>query len=287
MTAITPLLELQEVAFRYPDGSVGLNGCSLTIGRGNRTAILGVNGAGKTTMFLHLNGILRPASGRVLYDGAPLEYGRQGLHKLRARVGLVFQNPDSQLFSASVREDVSFGPMNLGLDTQVVKERVAAALYAVGLTDCADKPVHNLSFGQKKRACIAGVLAMQPDLLLLDEPFAGLDPIMAAEFREILDELHQSGTTLIIATHDLDLAYAWADEVIVLKEGRLLLQGPAMDVLIRPEVCQELGSSPMAAEIARSLALTGIDIYANGYPPRNVAELLKSIAEQTKQESNR
>jgi len=174
--------------------------------RGSRSAILGVNGAGKTTMFLHLNGILRPQSGQVIYEGAPLDYDRQKLHKLRSRVGLVFQNPDSQLFSASVREDVSFGPMNLGLDKHVVRERVAHALHAVGLTDYADKPVHNLSFGQKKRVCIAGVLAMQPEVIILDEPMAGLDMAMQTELVRILDRLHAEGMTIMIATHDIDFA---------------------------------------------------------------------------------
>lgn len=215
-----PILELHEVAFRYPDGSVGLNDCSLAIGRGSRTAILGANGAGKTTMFLHLNGILRPTSGHVLYDGASLDYGRQSLHKLRSRVGLVFQNPDSQLFSASVREDVSFGPMNLGLDKQIVRERVTEALHAVGLTDFADKPVHNLSFGQKKRVCIAGVLAMQPDVLILDEPMAGLDIAMQAELTRILDRLHAEGLTIVIATHDIDFAYQWAETISILVKGK-------------------------------------------------------------------
>jgi cobalt/nickel transport system ATP-binding protein len=219
MKATNSILELQEVNFRYPDGSVGLNSCSIPIERGSRTVILGVNGAGKTTMFLHLNGILRPQAGQVLYDGASLDYGRQSLHKLRSRIGLVFQNPDSQLFSASVREDVSFGPMNLRLDKQVVKERVAQALDAVGLTDYTDKPVHNLSFGQKKRVCIAGVLAMQPEVIILDEPMAGLDIAMQVELTRILDRLHAEGMTIIIATHDIDFAYQWADTISILVKG--------------------------------------------------------------------
>jgi len=169
---VETLLELQGVSYRYPDGSVGLDSCSLSIQHGSRTALLGANGAGKTTLFLHLNGILRPQSGTVFYCGAPLDYSRQGLRSLRSLVGVVFQNPDSQLFSASVREDVSFGPLNLGLDKETVKIRVEEALHAVGMTACADKPVHNLSYVQKKRVCIAGVLAMRPEVLILDEPMA-------------------------------------------------------------------------------------------------------------------
>jgi len=216
----TPILELQEVSFRYPDGSVGLDSCSLSLDQGSRSAVLGANGAGKTTLFLHLNGILRPQSGTVRYCGGGLDYGRCGLHGLRSRIGLVFQNPDSQLFSASVREDVSFGPLNLGLKNNAVQERVHEALQSVGLLDHADKPVHNLSFGQKKRVCIAGVLAMRPEVLILDEPMAGLDVAMQAELDGILDKLHGEGMTIIIATHDIDFAYRWADSVTIMTKGQ-------------------------------------------------------------------
>lgn len=175
---MTTLLELQGVSHVYADGSAGLKDCSLALGRGRRHALLGANGAGKTTVLQHLNGLLRPTSGRLLCDGQPFDYGRAGLAQLRRRVGLVFQNPDRQLFSAQVEEDVSFGPLNLGLDAATVRVRVAAALDAVGLRDQARRAVHHLSFGQKKRVCIAGVLAMEPDVLLLDEPMAGLDATM-------------------------------------------------------------------------------------------------------------
>ncbi|MEI6205285.1 MAG: ATP-binding cassette domain-containing protein [Desulfuromonadales bacterium] len=281
------ILELKETSFRYPDGSVGLDRCSLTILRGSRTVVLGANGSGKTTLFVHLNGILRPQTGTVLYSGAPLEYSRKGLHSLRSHVGLVFQNPDSQLFSASVREDVSFGPLNLGLDVRTVRKRVEDALQAVGMVECADKPVHNLSYGQKKRVCVAGVLAMQPEVIVLDEPMAGLDVAMQKELTAILDRLHTAGLTVLIATHDIDFAYGWSDEAIVLQKGRPLSQGNAKEVLQLSEVQTELGASPIVAEIVRSLALTGIDVCANGNPPRNRAELVKAIAAQTKQESNR
>lgn len=214
-----PILELQDVCFRYPDGSVGLDKCSLSIQRGNRVALLGANGAGKTTLFLHLNGIFKPKSGRVFFNGLPLDYSRQGLHNLRSRIGLVFQNPDSQLFSASVREDVSFGPLNLGLDNETVKNRVEDALNAVGMLSCADKPIHNLSYGQKKRVCIAGVLAMQPEVLILDEPMAGLDVAMQVELTHILERLHTDGMTIIIATHDIDFAYAWANSIAIMVKG--------------------------------------------------------------------
>lgn len=279
MTTNSPILELKGVSFRYPDGSVGLDGCSLSIRRGSRTAILGLNGSGKTTMFLHLNGILQPVSGCVLYDGAPLDYGRHGLHKLRSRVGLVFQSPDSQLFSASVWEDVSFGPMNLGLENQVVRERVAAALHAVGLTDYADKPVHNLSFGQKKRVCIAGVLAMQPEVIILDEPMAGLDIAMQAELTRILDRLHAEGLTIIIATHDIDFAYQWAETISILVKGAC---DATWEIPHIPDALDQFASYglgiPRVAELHNSLVKLRLLDNGNGYP-RCHQELVGSLNE--------
>lgn len=278
-------LTLDGVSYRYPDGTPALNGCSLKIRRGSRTVVLGANGAGKTTMFLHLNGILRPSVGQVCRDGVPLDYSRSGMKRLRSQVGLVFQNPDSQLFSASVREDVSFGPMNMGLAEAEVRLRVEEALLAVGMTENADKPVHNLSYGQKKRVCIAGVLAMQPEVVVLDEPMAGLDAAMQDELTAVLDLLHKTGMTIIIATHDLDFAYGWANEAIVLQSGRLLASGNATDILTQENVCKALGARPLVADINRRLSLIGIDLRDIEYMPRTKRELLQAISAHTRQEN--
>lgn len=283
---INSILKLEAVSYSYPDGTRALDNCSLAIRRGMRTVVLGANGAGKTTMFLHLNGILRPSAGQVCREGLPLDYSRSGLRTLRSKVGLVFQNPDSQLFSASVREDVSFGPINLGLEEALVRRRVEDALSAVGMAESADKPVHNLSYGQKKRVCIAGVLAMQPEIVVLDEPMAGLDAAMQDELTVVLERLHASGMTVIIATHDLDFAYGWADDLIVLQSGRLLASGIPAEVLIRDDVQRILGGTPFVAEITRSLSLIGIELRDNGYLPRSKGELLKAIAGQTRQEND-
>ena len=278
-------LTLDGVSYRYPDGTPALNDCSLKIRRGSRTAVLGANGAGKTTMFLHLNGILRPSVGQVYREGVPLDYSRSGMKRLRSQVGLVFQNPDSQLFSASVREDVSFGPMNMGLAETEVRRRVEEALLAVGMTENADKPVHNLSYGQKKRVCIAGVLAMRPEVVVLDEPMAGLDAAMQDELTVVLEMLHKTGMTIIIATHDLDFAYGWADEAIVLQSGRLLATGTATDILTQENVCKALGAKPLVAEINRRLSLIGIDLRDIEYMPRTKRELLQAISAHTRQEN--
>lgn len=279
------ILTLENVSYRYPDGTPALDSCSLAIRRGSRTAVLGANGAGKTTLFLHLNGILRPSAGQILCGGAPFDYSRAGMRKLRSQVGLVFQNPDSQLFSASVREDVSFGPMNMGLEQEEVCRRVEESLHAVGMSEAADRPVHNLSYGQKKRVCIAGVLAMKPDILVLDEPMAGLDAAMQDDLMTVLDRLHAAGMTVIIATHDLDFAYGWADDSIVMEGGRLLAHGNPAEILMREDVQNSLGGAPLTAEITRRLLLIGIDLRDKGYLPRSRNELLQALTAQIAEEN--
>jgi cobalt/nickel transport system ATP-binding protein len=176
--------------------------------------------------------------------------------------------------------------MNMGLPETEVRKRVEEALKAVGMAGSADRPVHNLSYGQKKRVCIAGVLAMQPEILVLDEPMAGLDAAMQDELMAVLDQLHSQGLTIVIATHDLDFAYGWSDESIVLQAGQLLAHGTPADTFLRDDVRRTLGTAPLIAEITRSLSLIGIDLRDNGYLPRSKSELLRAIAAQTKQENN-
>ena len=273
MNDVSCLLEFRQVGYRYPDGSVGLDGCSLGIQAGSRNALLGANGAGKTTLFQHANGLLRPQSGGVHYAGAPVDYGRDGLRRLRTDVGLIFQNPDRQLFSASVREDVSFGPLNLGLSAAEVHQRVDAALDAVGLAHCADKAVHNLSFGQKKRVCIAGVLAMEPQLLILDEPMAGLDNRMREELLAVLDGLHARGITLLLATHDIDFAYRWADRIHLMADGRCAASFDAAELPTRDTALAAAGlPMPKVVELHRALVQRGL--LAADSCPRSQPDLL-------------
>ena len=278
MTQMTEdlLLEFDNVSFHYPDGNMGLTGCSLNIQRGTRNALLGANGAGKTTLFLHANGLLRPQSGTVRYAGQAIDTSRAGLRQLRSAVGLVFQNPDQQLFSASVREDVSFGPLNLGLDVDTVRQRVSAALQDVGIEDLADRPVHNLSFGQKKRVCIAGVLAMAPQLMILDEPMAGLDHAMRAELLTVFDRLHAQGITLFLATHDIDFAYRWADRVHVMARGQCTASFDAADLAEQSEALSSAGLPiPGIIELQRQLAAQGL--LTDEQSPRSVNELIELI----------
>jgi cobalt/nickel transport system ATP-binding protein len=225
------LLESRGLRFAYPGGVPALAGLDLRIEKGRRLAILGVNGSGKTSLLLHLNGTLRPQSGEVMLEGVPIGYSRAQLAALRRRVGLVLQDADDQLFAASVEQDVSFGPLNLGLDEAEARKRVDEALQALRIADIADRPTHMLSFGQKKRAAIAGAVAMRPEILLLDEPTAGLDQHGVEGLLDALQKLHASGTTLVFTTHDVDLAYAFADDVALFEGGKVIREGPAVDVL--------------------------------------------------------
>lgn len=273
---MSALIELRAAGHTYPDGSIGLQDCSLTLQRGRRYALLGANGAGKTTVLQHLNGLLRPSAGTLHYDGQPFDYSRKGLTTLRSRVGLVFQNPDRQLFSALVEEDVSFGPLNLGLPDDEVRQRVATALDAVGLRAHAGRAVHQLSFGQKKRVCIAGVLAMEPEVLLLDEPMAGLDAPMQAELTALLDRLAAQGTTVLLSTHDIDFALRWADDIHIMSAGRCIASGPAQQLAAQAETLRVAGQRPPAALVLHA-ELVGLGVLPDGPAPRSIDALLDQL----------
>lgn len=225
------ILEAAGLDYAYPDGTQALGGLNLPVWRGKRLAILGPNGSGKTTLLLHLNGTLKPKSGQVRLDGQPAGYGRAELVGWRSRVGLVLQDPDDQLFAPTVAEDVAYGPRQAGLDKAATEGRVRWALEALRISELASRPPHALSYGQRKRAAIAGTLAMKPQVLLLDEPSAGLDAHGIAHLMALLDHLVEDGMTLVFSTHDADLALAHADRVALFHQGRVLDEGEAPIVL--------------------------------------------------------
>lgn len=225
-----PILALENVSYSYPNGVAALHNVHMEIQPGSKIAILGANGAGKSTLFLHLNGILQPQSGRVLLDGQRVEYTRSFLNALRQKVGIVFQDPDSQLFSVNVFQDISFGPMNLKCSPAEIKERVEQAMEITKIGDLRGRPTHQLSCGQKKRVAIAGILAMDPEVIILDEPTASLDPCLVEEMMILFEELYKSGKTLIISTHDMDLAYNWVDYCYVLNQGRVASHGSPYEI---------------------------------------------------------
>lgn len=271
------ILEGRGLEYRYPGGGPGLKGLDLAVRQGRRIAVLGANGAGKSTLLLLLNGTLRPARGQLLLDGSPVQYSRPGLLSLRQQVGLVLQDPDDQLFAAQVYQDVSFGPLNLGLPEPEVRERVAEALRAMELDGLREHPIHQLSFGQRKRVAIAGILAMRPRVLLLDEPTAGLDPLGSDHLLAVLERLHRTGTTLIMTTHDVDLAYAWADEAVVLHQGAIAQQGAAAAVFQDASLlCSCHLRTPWALAVGRRLRDQGW-LAPGAALPRTQAELLACL----------
>ena len=222
----TPVLDLRSVAFAYPDGHQALFGVDLQVQRGERVAVLGPNGAGKTTLVLHLNGILQPGAGTVSVSGMPVV--RENLAEIRRRVGIVFQDPDDQLFMGSVREDVAFGPRNLGVRGAELDRQVMAALDLVGMADFVDRPPHHLSFGQRRRVAVATVLVMEPEIIVLDEPSSNLDP---ASRRELADILTGLDVTLMMVTHDLPYALQLCPRAIVLSDGIVAAEGSTFDIL--------------------------------------------------------
>ena len=233
-------IEVKDLTYAYPDGTPALQGVSFGAEQGEVTGILGSNGAGKSTLFLNLNGVLTPQGGQVLLDGEPVSYARRNLPELRRRVGLVFQDPDDQLFSADVYRDISFGAVNLGLPETEVRRRVEDAMVRTGVSALRDKPTHALSYGQKKRVAIAGVLVMEPSVMILDEPTAGLDPQGVSDIMSLLRDIRKSlGVTIILATHDMDIVPLYCDRVYLLSGGRMAAQGTPEEVFRRPELLRE------------------------------------------------
>jgi cobalt/nickel transport system ATP-binding protein len=221
-----PALEVDGVAFAYPDGHQALYGVGFRIERGERVALLGPNGAGKTTLVLQCNGVLTPGAGRVAVAGLPV--APEHLKEIRRRVGIVFQDPDDQLFMPTVAEDVAFGPANLGLRGLELETRVKAALAAVGMEGHADRPPHHLSFGQRRRVAVATVLAMEPEILVLDEPSSNLDP---ASRRELADIIRSLPVTVLMVTHDLPYALELCPRAVILDHGRVVADAPTAGLL--------------------------------------------------------
>jgi cobalt/nickel transport system ATP-binding protein len=248
-------LRITGLHFSYPDGREALRGVDLTLARGERVALLGPNGAGKTTLVLHLNGILHGGPGRVEISGLPVTPGdRPAIAEIRRRVGVVFQDPDDQLFMPSVAEDVAFGPANSGVRGTELDRRVDEALAAVGMSAHRDQVPHHLSFGQRRRVAVATVLAMRPEILVLDEPSSNLDPASRRELAEILESLP---VTVLMVTHDLPYALELCPRAVILDDGAIVADGPTVDLLAdRPLMAAHrlelpFGFDPVAAMASR------------------------------------
>jgi cobalt/nickel transport system ATP-binding protein len=230
-------IEVEELSFRYPDGTLALDNVSFYVAPNEKVALVGPNGGGKSTLLLHLNGVLRSPIGRVCVGGLPVN--DENLGQIRAWVGLVFQNPDDQLFSPRVYQDVAFGPLHMGLPDREVKARVERALSAVGISDYADRISHHLSVGEKKRVTLATVLSMDPHILVLDEPSAGLDPRGRRNLIRLLQTFEQH--TMLISTHDMRLAQELCTRTVVIEDGHIVAAGPTESLLKDRDLMEQHG----------------------------------------------
>lgn len=235
-------MEFDRVAYTYPcNPQSTFDNLSLRIPAGKRCAVIGQNGCGKTTLFRLANGLYRPTQGVVRWQGKPLRYDRRSLNHLRQQVGLVFQDPEQQLVATTVEEDLSYGLCNLGLPTSEIEQRVQQTLLEFELMDLADVPINYLSLGQKKRVAIADIMILRPKLLLLDEPTAYLDPGQIRNLRRLLDAIQSTGTTIIIASHDLNFVDDWADWVMVMHQGQLVMDDSPATVFSQQQTLERLG----------------------------------------------
>ena len=271
------ILECKNLSFKYPDGTLALRDVTIKLKKGKKIAFLGVNGSGKSTLFLNFNGILKPSGGTIYYGGEEIKYNGKYLKQLRKNIGIVFQDPENQLFSANVYQEVSFGAMNLKLPEEEVRIRVDKALNDTGMYSFKDKAVHFLSYGQKKRVSISDILVMEPEVIILDEPTSSLDPKHSSQVVEMLDELNSKGMTVILSTHDVDLAYQWADYIFIMKDGALVKEGAPEEIFQDSEFLQQCYlKKPTILTIYEELVGLG-KIEQDKVVPRGLAELISIL----------
>lgn len=273
------LLEFANIHFTYPGANQkALQGVTLRIPAGKKTVLLGHNGCGKSTLFLHANGLLRPDSGEVKWKGEPLSYKREWLSSLRQKVGIVFQDPEQQIVASTVAEDISYGLCNAELPEQEIVRRMDETISRFHLQELAQRPVHQLSVGEKKRVAFAGIMAMRPELLLLDEPTAGLDRLHMKQLFTQLEEIHRSGTAIVMATHDLDVAYQWADWIFVMQQGNLVLEGRPEEVFAERAVLESLQLGvPTLFDVWEALPRSIRGQAASEAYPRTVGQLVERL----------
>ena len=274
------IIEVENLCYTY-DGNDerALDGMNLKIRRGRKVAFLGGNGSGKSTFFLCLNGIRRPDDGRILIDGTPVKYTRKGLLDLRRKVGIVFQEPDDQLFSASVYQEISFGLMNLGVDEAEAERKVERVIEELGITPFQDRPAHALSGGQKKLVAIADILVMHPEVMILDEPTAALDSKHTRIVQDIIGKLTESGITVLMATHDMDYAYGWADEIVLMHEGKVLRSGPPAEVCSDRQALEQTNlEMPSVLRLYEIMKEKGL-LPSGDRPPADMRELERRLSE--------
>ena len=270
------ILETIDIKYAYPDGTLAVDNVNIEIKKGQKITFVGPNGSGKSTLFLLLNGTLKPQKGEVQSHGRRFKYDSRSLRDIRKNVGIVFQNSDDQIFAPTIYQDVAFGPVNLGFAKEKVESSVNNTLEYVGLSHLKDKPPHHLSGGQKKRVAIAGVVAMEPEVIILDEPLSNLDPVGADEIVDLLNEFNHFGKTIIISTHDVDLAYRWSDYVYLMAGGKVVGEGAPDEVFKDPELLKMADlRQPTTLEIYHEIERRGLAIRSK--VPKTVPELVDAL----------
>ena len=274
------ILKAEDLYYSYDDEqSHSLNGLSLEIKKGQKIALMGANGSGKSTFFLCCTGILKPQKGKLFFHNKEVTYKKKELLDLRSKIGIVFQDPDNQLFSASVYQEISFGPLNLGHSEEETKKEVEEVIDYLEITPFRHKPTHALSGGQKKQVSIADILVMKPEIIILDEPVAALDPKHTTMVNHIVEQMTQNGITVLMATHDVDYAYEWADEVLLFHEGKVLMHGTPAQVFGNRVALKQTNLEPPAVlELFESLCRKGI-LKASLPLPKNLNALEKYISD--------
>lgn len=268
------ILRTEQLAFEYQSGRPVLQKLSLSIHQGEKIAVMGSNGAGKSTFFLNLNGVLWPKEGKIVYRGKQI--GKKDLNHLRKHVGFVFQDADNQMIASSVQAEVAFGPVNLKLPREEVRQRVTQALEYMDLLEYRERPPHYLSGGEKKRVSIADIIAMKPEVILFDEPTAALDPLSGDMLEEVLGKLSGEGKTLLISTHDVDFAYRWAERVLVFDRGELIADGGTLEVFQQEEVLKQAHlKKPEMLTVYETLSAQNL-ILKDSYP-RQAKELAEAL----------
>lgn len=272
-----PILCLRNVSFAYHGREPALSHVSVDIYQGERIAVLGPNGAGKSTLFLVVNGVLRQQEGSILFKGTKIT--EKNIQELRRGVGIIFQNADNQIIAPSVKAEISFGPMNLRLPLEEVRERVEMAVSFMNLEGFEDRPPHYLSGGEKKRVSIADIIAMEPEVYLFDEPMASLDCAGMGQLEQVLELLHEQGKALVVSTHDVNFAYRWADRILVFRRGVLRADGTPLTVFAQESLRREAGlNCPTLLRITEILKEKGL-LKEKGRAPRTVEALEHLLGE--------
>lgn len=260
-----PILKIKDLHYVYGSGEAALNGVSLDIFEGEKIAVIGSNGAGKSTFFLNINGVLTPEHGEISYRGSVIN--KKNINELRKNIGIVFQDADNQIIASTVFSEVSFGPMNLKLKKEEVAERVEEALAYMNISDFRNRPPHYLSGGEKKRVSIADIIAMKSEIIIFDEPTASLDPLNARMLEEVLNKIEREGKTMMISTHDVDFAYRWARRAIVFCQGKIIADGTPLEIFKNKEVLEKANlKQPVMLEIYESLVKRQLFKDEGAYP---------------------